>query len=154
MKLMLRSLVFVFCITMGARFAACNSTLFMSAPNPGGATAPSPDSALFSLLGNPGDVQQGDVGEAAAASGIVSDEDVWSLPNYAPFDGKLMTSTVTVPDTFSMAYIDHLALTGNTYTYDPVSPFQDEAPEPATWLLIAGALACLGAGRLSGKYKH
>jgi hypothetical protein len=154
MKLLFRSLLFVLCITIGAPFAACNSTLFISAPsNPGGAVAPPPDSALFSLLGNPGSVQQGDLGEAAGDSGIIPDEDVPGPPIYTPFDSKMMTFTLTVPDTFSMAYIDHWALTGNTYTYNPGSPFQDEAPEPATWVLIAGALACLGGRRLSGKYK-
>jgi hypothetical protein len=66
----------------------------------------------------------------------------------APYAGNPMTFTLAVPATFSMAYVDPVAPVW--YTYDPPSPFQAEAPEPGTWLLIAGALAGLGAMKLAG----
>jgi hypothetical protein len=72
-----------------------------------------------------------------------------------PYDKGSTTFTLVVPQTFSLASIDRVVFQWGTLFSDPaaqggffVGAFQEEAPEPATWILIPCALGVLGARKL------
>jgi hypothetical protein len=226
MKAVLRPFLLIFLITVGAPFAAGNSTLFVTTPsNSTGGPQPLSASASFSLLGNqltirltnsstvtpettvdsevltglyfstqslnltpvsavtsdvdgrsgntlcPGGcdtgtswqfqsfnsiqngagisavgtdgLQQSNFGGGTAVYGILPTDAPLGSLGLGSYALKMATFTLTVPDTFSLSYVDHVTFVWNTY--DPVSPFQDEAPEPGSLFLVAGAVASLGA---------
>jgi len=70
----------------------------------------------------------------------------------SPYDKGSTAFTLLVPQTFTLGNIDRVVFQWGTLFSDPAAeggffagPFQDEAPEPGTWVLIPGALAMLAA---------